>query len=366
MNWKDIQNIIRKELKEAKRPDYPDVDGDGDRKEPMAKAFKDKKLKLGVKYKLPNGDTGYIMTGGSDDEKDWKFSGNKKPYVSYLSVKDKLKPLSTQPGKYDGAFDLGLGKGHHIDEVKKDCCMDSNGNVTHKSDWPGNACPKSHTRVPCEGPRPPKTNKNTTTNAIQEAEVTAGDSKFNLRTGVNKNPTKLGVKIQFEPKGGMLALDIKAKLEVALQEKLNTALAEYDIQVSKDTDVPRAEVIGFFIPLSQLKNLIVKALTGKKVEAPKVPAPAPNTPATPITPPSKQPAPPKPVLPVKDDVEEIHEQLIREALKIKELNEMSKTIIKEDFYGFINAGQNILRTLDEKGINNGKKYLEYLVKHNII
>ena len=29
--------------------------------------------------------------------------------------------------------------------------------------------------------------------------VDAGGSKFNLRTGVNKNPTKLGVKLQFEP-----------------------------------------------------------------------------------------------------------------------------------------------------------------------
>ena len=73
-------------------------------------------LELGVKYERPNGDTGYIMTGGSDDPRNWKFSANKKPYLSYLSVKDELKPLSTQPGKYDGAFDLGLGKGHHIDE----------------------------------------------------------------------------------------------------------------------------------------------------------------------------------------------------------------------------------------------------------
>jgi hypothetical protein len=73
-------------------------------------------LELGVKYERPNGDTGYIMTGGSDDPRNWKFSANKKPYLSYLSVKDELKPLSTQPGKYDGAFDLGLEKGHHIDE----------------------------------------------------------------------------------------------------------------------------------------------------------------------------------------------------------------------------------------------------------
>ena len=190
--------------------------------------------------------------------------------------------------------------------------------------------------------------------------VDAGGSKFNLRTGVNKNPTKLGIKIQFEPKGGMLAPDVKSKLEVALQEKLNTALAQYDIQISKDTDVPRAEVIGFFIPLSQLKNLIVKSLTGKKVEDPKVPAPPPSAPTAPVP-------PPPPVPPAGNEVEEmINEQLLKEALKVKELNEISQTIIKEDFYGFINAGQNILRTLDEQGIQKGKKYLEYLVKHNII
>ena len=106
--------------------------------------------------------------------------------------------------------------------------------------------------------------------------VTAGSTKFNLRTGVNKNPTKLGVKIQFEPLSGELEKEVKSKLEVALQEKLNTALAQYDIQISKDTDVPRPNVIGFFIPLAQLKNLIVKALTGNKVDAPEVQAPEPE------------------------------------------------------------------------------------------
>ncbi len=74
-------------------------------------------LKLGVKYQLPTGETGYIMTGGSDDPRDWKFSGNKQPY---LSVEDKLTPLENQPGKYDGAFDMGHGKGHHIDEELQD------------------------------------------------------------------------------------------------------------------------------------------------------------------------------------------------------------------------------------------------------
>ena len=53
-------------------------------------------------------------------------------------------------------------------------------------------------------------------------------------------------------------------------------------------------------------------------------------------------------------------------MKVRELNEISKVVKKEDFYEFINNGNNILRTLEENGIHNGKKYLSYLVKHNIM
>ena len=172
--------------------------------------------------------------------------------------------------------------------------------------------------------------------------VNAGNTKFNLRTGVNKNPTKLGLKIQFEPLAGGLEADTKSKLEVALQEKLNMSLQQYDIQVSKDTDVPRPEVIGFFIPLAQLKNLIVKSLTGQKVDAPDVKAPEPE-----------------------GEEQEINEMILNE-MRIRELNEISKVVIKEDFYSFINAGNNMLRSMEENGMGSGKKYLGYLVKHNIM
>ena len=174
--------------------------------------------------------------------------------------------------------------------------------------------------------------------------VNAGNTKFNLRTGVNKNPTKLGLKVQFEPLGGGLETDVKAKLEVALQEKLNLALADYDIQVSKDTDVPRPEVIGFFIPLAQLKNLIVKSLTGQKVDKPEVQAPEPE-----------------------GEEQEMNEIILNE-MRVRDLNEISKVIMKEDFYAFINAGNNVLRSLEENGrsVSEAKKYLSYLVKHNIM
>tara|TARA_R110001583_G_scaffold160587_1_gene312482 strand:+ start:75 stop:668 length:594 start_codon:yes stop_codon:yes gene_type:complete len=177
--------------------------------------------------------------------------------------------------------------------------------------------------------------------------VNAGNTKFNLRTGVNKNPTKLGLKIQFEPLSGELDKEVKSKLEVALQEKLNTSLAKYDMQISKDTDVPRPNVIGFFIPLAQLKNLIVKALTGEKVDAPSVEAPEPEG----------------------DEDSEIDEMIKTEMInemKVRDLNEISKVVTKEDFYEFINKGNNILRSCEDAGMNNGKKYLIYLIKHNIM
>ena len=186
--------------------------------------------------------------------------------------------------------------------------------------------------------------------------VSAGNTKFNLRTGVNKNPTKLGIKIQFEPKGGMLSSDVKAKLEVALQEKLNQSLMQYDIQISKDTDVPRPEVIGFFIPLAQIKNLIVKSLTGQKVDAPVAAAPEPEGEATPE------------VSPEDEEIEEMIRSEMLNEMRVRDLNEISKVVVKEDFYEFINKGNNILRTLEKNGrtVTEDKKYLKYLVAHNIM
>ena len=200
---------------------------------------------------------------------------------------------------------------------------------------------------------------------VKESSLSVQDTKFNLRTGVNKNPTKLGVKVQFEPSSGaQMSGDAKNALEIALQEKLNDSLKQYGIQVSKDTDIPRPNVIGFFIPLAQVKNLIVKALGGKADE-PTVPAPEPEkqgpTSTDDITAPKQPPPPP----PTPDQM--VNEQLISE-MRIKDLNEASKIVMKEDFYNFINAGNNILRTFEENGktVKEAKAYIKYLTAHNIM
>ena len=106
---RETEKEFETDFERRRKGDYSDDRDDG--MTDYQRRRMDEELKLGVKYELPTGETGYIMTGGSKDPKDWKFSGK-----SYLSVKDKLQKTKEQPGKYDGAYDMGRGKGHHIDE----------------------------------------------------------------------------------------------------------------------------------------------------------------------------------------------------------------------------------------------------------
>jgi len=215
-----------------------------------------------------------------------------------------------------------------------------------------------------------KKRRDTVSKNIKEAEMTAGENNttFKIKVDVSnkQSETKLGIRIQLTPKEGMLEPDVKDKLEATVMKKLNTSLGEFDIQVSKDTDVPDPAVIGFFIPLSQIKNMIVSAVKGGATPTNNTPTPPPAKPATPPakpTPPA--PAKPTPPAPAKPAVNENTGELIKE-MRVRDLKEISKVVIKEDFYAFINAGQNVLRTMEGKGLDNGKKYLEYLVKHNIM
>ena len=78
--------------------------------------------------------------------------------------------------------------------------------------------------------------------------------------------------------------DAKAEMTQKLQAKLNQGLAQYNLTVSQDTDVPYANVIGFMIPIADIKLLIKNALNGGAA------APAPEAPA-PVTTTTEAPAP---------------------------------------------------------------------------
>jgi len=103
---------------------------------------------------------------------------------------------------------------------------------------------------------------------INEAELKTGDNSFTIKVAVNKNPTKEGLKIQLMPKGGtVLEPDEKADINEKIQRSMNQKLGKYDLQVSIDPDIGQAtdnpNVLGYYIPLNQFKNLITKALKSK-------------------------------------------------------------------------------------------------------
>jgi hypothetical protein len=82
-----------------------------------------------------------------------------------------------------------------------------------------------------------------------------------LKVSVNKNPTKEGIKVQFVlPE--TLEGDAKTEATQKLQSKLNQGLSQYNLTVSQDTDVPYANVIGFLIPIADIKLLIKNAMGG--------------------------------------------------------------------------------------------------------
>lgn len=111
--------------------------------------------------------------------------------------------------------------------------------------------------------------------------------KYKLKVTVNKNETKEGVKIQFvfpQPIEG----EAKGKITQELQKKLTDGLSQYNLTVSRDQDVPKVltNVIGFTIPILDIREIVKGALAGSKsqisteppagapAEPPMAPAPA--------------------------------------------------------------------------------------------
>ena len=73
---------------------------------------------------------------------------------------------------------------------------------------------------------------------------------------------------------------------------------------------------------------------------------------------------------IKEALKEVKEENTKKPLnemRVRDLNEISRIVDKDDFYAFINAGNNMMRSLEGRfEMREAKKYLEYLVKNNIM
>lgn len=92
-------------------------------------------------------------------------------------------------------------------------------------------------------------------------------NKPKLKISVNKNPTKEGIKVQFVFPQAVEG-DSKAEMAQKLQAKLNQGLSQYGLTINQDTDVPYGNVIGFLIPIADVKLLIKNAIMGKVGDEP--------------------------------------------------------------------------------------------------
>tara|TARA_R110000824_G_scaffold121726_1_gene278036 strand:- start:130 stop:384 length:255 start_codon:yes stop_codon:yes gene_type:complete len=73
---------------------------------------------------------------------------------------------------------------------------------------------------------------------------------------------------------------------------------------------------------------------------------------------------------IKESLKEVKEENTKKPLnemRVRDLNDISRIVDKDDFYAFINAGNNIIRDLEtSREVAACKKYLIYLVKNNIM
>jgi hypothetical protein len=95
-----------------------------------------------------------------------------------------------------------------------------------------------------------------------------GGYDWSVKFDVNKNPTKVGVRMQFYPKDGSQLdgaklNDVGNKLAAYLQKKFSN----HDIIIDRDKDFEdKLSAIGFIVPLDSLSQWVMSDLIGGKTE----------------------------------------------------------------------------------------------------
>lgn len=132
---KAIKKAMGKKVDEAAKPDFLDMDKDGNKKEPMKKAVKDKKVKEDASTLKKVGDTAKTHKGGtvtktatgikherdpssySDEDGDEKSGKGKKSHAKSMSAAEKKERAPKQKQSKSGTW--GMKDGEKFDNRKK-------------------------------------------------------------------------------------------------------------------------------------------------------------------------------------------------------------------------------------------------------
>lgn len=96
----------------------------------------------------------------------------------------------------------------------------------------------------------------------ESTKVNFKGHSFVLRVGVNEDPNKKGIKVQFIPTSfGTISQTEQNDIAMELEAKLEQNLSQYDIRLERDRNLKDKTIIGFFIYIEYIDRIIRQALS---------------------------------------------------------------------------------------------------------
>ncbi len=98
----------------------------------------------------------------------------------------------------------------------------------------------------------------------ESAKINFAGHSFLLKVGVNEDPKKKGVKIQFIPTTfGEITPTEQDDIAIELEKRLEQGLANYELKVERDRNLKDKTIIGFFVYIEYFDKIVRKALSGQ-------------------------------------------------------------------------------------------------------
>ena len=96
----------------------------------------------------------------------------------------------------------------------------------------------------------------------ESTKVNFKGHSFMLRVGVNEDPNKKGIKVQFLPTSfGTISQTEQNDIAMELEAKLEQNLSQYGIRLERDRNLKDKTIIGFFIYIEYIDRIIRQALS---------------------------------------------------------------------------------------------------------
>lgn len=101
----------------------------------------------------------------------------------------------------------------------------------------------------------------------ESARVRFAGHQFMLKVGVNEDPNKKGIKIQFIPtEFGSLTKTEQNDIAIELEKRLEGGLSKYDMRVERDRNLKDKTIVGFFVYIEYIDKIIRKILSNQNPE----------------------------------------------------------------------------------------------------